>query len=95
MNNKSFAISAMVLGAVILLASILADSIGLDDQPGLGFQQIIGTILGVVALGVGIFLNKSGNPGSANQPDDARSWLDSLTKAEEVGGDEQEDIEGK
>jgi len=95
MNNKTSAKILLVLGAVILLASIFADSIGLDDQPGLGFQQIIGIILAVVALAVGVILNKSGNPGSGNQPDDARGWLDSLTKAEEVSSDDRDDIEGK
>ena len=89
MNNKTSTIVLLVVGALILLVSIFADSIGLGEEPGLGFQQTIGVIFGAVVLALGAYLYwKVGQSGGSEQADDGAGWLDSLTKAEEVSNNE-------
>ena len=70
MNNNMAAIVVLVLGAVILLASALADIIGLGDDAGFGRQQTFGVIFGAVVLAIGAYLRKKGDHGSGNEPDD-------------------------
>ena len=46
----------LVIGLGILLASLLADTIGIGDDPGFGRQQTLGTAVGIIITGAGIFL---------------------------------------
>ncbi len=71
MNNNMTAIVVLVLGALILLASALADVIGLGDDPGFGRQQTIGVLLGAVVLAVGAYLRRKSGQASGNEPDEA------------------------
>ncbi len=71
MNNKTAAMVILVIGALLLLASLLADVIGIGDDAGFGRQQTMGTIAGVVVLAVGAFLYKKTDQGSDSKPDDA------------------------
>ena len=48
----------LVLGAVLLIVSLLADVIGIGANPGFGYRQIIGVVLGVIAIIRGIFVLK-------------------------------------
>jgi hypothetical protein len=48
----------LVLGLVLLVLSLLADIIGVGANPGFGYRQIIGVILGVIAIIRGIFILK-------------------------------------
>lgn len=43
-------------GLLILLVSLLADVLGLGEDRGLGSQQILGAILGIVVLLEGVWL---------------------------------------
>jgi len=54
MHGKSFAVIVVVAGILLVLASLAADAIGLGGWPGFGFRQILGTIIGLVLIGVGI-----------------------------------------
>lgn len=47
----------LVLGIGLLVVSLLADFIGVGDDPGFGRQQMLGTIAGVIVSGVGLFLS--------------------------------------
>lgn len=56
MNNKSASIVVAALGALLLLASLTADMIGLGDQVAFGPKQTMGTVAGIVVVGIGAFL---------------------------------------
>ncbi len=47
MNNKTSSMVILALGALLLLASLLADVIGIGDDAGFGRQQTMGTVAGV------------------------------------------------
>ena len=70
MNNEMAAKVVLALGALILLASALADSIGLGDDPGFGRQQTIGVIFGAVVLAIGVYLRKKADEGGGSGPGD-------------------------
>ena len=48
----------LVLGVVLLVLSLLADVIGVGGNPGFGYRQIIGVVLGAVAIIRGVWLLK-------------------------------------
>ena len=47
MNTKMIIIAA---GAIILIVSLTADYIGLGNQEGMGFQQIVGSLVGLLVI---------------------------------------------
>ena len=49
MNRRPLATAAVVVGAVLVLLSLLADTLGIGGQSGFGWKQ-------GVALGVGVVL---------------------------------------
>ena len=55
-DNKTAHILVLVIGIGLLAASLLADVIGIGDDPGFGNQQTLGTIVGVAIMAVGLFL---------------------------------------
>lgn len=54
-TEKTASIVLLVVGIGILVASLLADVIGIGDHPGFGKQQTIGTIAGVIVTVAGLF----------------------------------------
>jgi hypothetical protein len=48
----------LVLGAALLIVSLLADVIGIGANPEFGYRQIVGVVLGVIAVIRGIFMLK-------------------------------------
>ncbi len=48
----------LVLGAVLLVVSLLADLLGVGVSPGFGYRQIVGVVLGAIALIRGILVLK-------------------------------------
>ena len=46
----------LVVGIGLLGASLLADVVGIGDDPGFGLQQTMGSIAGVVITVVAVFL---------------------------------------
>jgi hypothetical protein len=57
MSTKTVGIILVVVGIVIALVSVLADSLGIGIQPGtFGMRQWIGIIAGIVAIVVGVVL---------------------------------------
>ena len=59
----------LALGALLLLASLLADAIGIGDDVGFGRQQTMGTIAGILVLAVGAYLYRKGENGSSVDSD--------------------------
>ncbi len=50
MGSKTIGIVLIVVGVVVLIVSVAADSLGLGANPIFGFKQIVGTIVGVLLL---------------------------------------------
>ncbi len=56
MTNKTGPILVLVIGIGLLVVSLLADVIGVGDDPGFGNQQTTGTVVGVFITAVGLYL---------------------------------------
>ena len=56
-NNKTMGTVLMVVGAILLIASLTVDMIGIGHHPGFGRFQITGIVVGVLAAGIGFVLN--------------------------------------
>ena len=48
----------LVLGVALLIVSLLADVVGIGANPGFGYRQVIGVVLGVIAIIRGIIVLK-------------------------------------
>jgi len=57
-TNKTAPILVLVIGIGLLAASLLADIIGIGDDPGFGSQQTTGTVVGVIIAAVGLYLTR-------------------------------------
>ena len=55
-SKKTVGIVLLVVGIVILLASLVADPIGIGGSPSFGRDQIVGTIVGAIVTVVGLVL---------------------------------------
>ena len=55
-NAKLTGILLLVGGVVLLAASLFADMFGLGVTPGFGYNQIIGSVAGILSAVVGYFL---------------------------------------
>ena len=56
-NDKIARTLVLAIGIVLLVASLLADVIGIGDDPGFGRQQKLGTIAGALITACGIYLH--------------------------------------
>ena len=54
MTGKQMAGIIIIIGTGLLAASLLADVIGIGDDPGFGMQQTMGTVAGVVIVFLGL-----------------------------------------
>ena len=45
----------LIVGVLIFLLSLTADSLGFGTSPGLGMVQIVGAVIGVVIAAFGIY----------------------------------------
>ncbi len=62
LTNKTASIVLLVVGIGLLVASLLADVVGIGDNPGFGRQQTTGTAAGVVITAVGLYLTFKRSP---------------------------------
>ncbi len=53
MDKKSLGNALLIVGILIVLASLLADIIGIGDSPGFGRYQILWLIVGAIISYVG------------------------------------------
>jgi hypothetical protein len=70
--SKSIGIPLIILGVIIIVASVAADSFGLGISVGFGWKQILGTAVGVLAVIIGGLLvirqpDKTSNPETKNK----------------------------
>ncbi len=57
MDSKNLSAAVLIIGIVIMMASVFADSIGIGDAPGIiGRDQTIGAVVGAIVTAVGLFL---------------------------------------
>jgi hypothetical protein len=54
--NKIYAIAILLFGIVLILASFLADVVGLGHAPGFGKRQIITAFAGAILTTTGLFV---------------------------------------
>ena len=59
-GNKTASVLVLVIGIGLLAASLLADVIGIGDDPGFGNQQTMGSIAGAVITAIGFVLMRRG-----------------------------------
>ncbi len=55
-SNKTASIILLVVGVGLFVVSLLADVIGIGDDPGFGRQQTAGTAAGVIIAAIGLYL---------------------------------------
>ena len=58
MTGKQLAGIIVIIGGGLLVVSLLADVIGVGDDPGFGTQQMMGTIAGAVIAVLGLVVMK-------------------------------------
>lgn len=58
MKNINASVVLLLVGVGLLLASLLADVIGIGDHAGFGKQQIVGTVVGVLLTVLGVYFVK-------------------------------------
>ncbi len=56
MDKKTFSTAVLVIGIMSLVASLLADSLGIAGNSGFGLDQAVGAVVGAVVAAVGLFL---------------------------------------
>lgn len=58
MSKKNISIILMIGGAVLLILSLAADSVGIGSYPGFHGAQIAGAVIGLVVLVFGYFFRR-------------------------------------
>ena len=54
MTNKQIGVAFLVVGVLLFLVALTADTLGLGSSPGLGMKQVAGAVVGVVIAAVGM-----------------------------------------
>jgi asparagine N-glycosylation enzyme membrane subunit Stt3 len=57
-GKKTISIALLVVGVILLIGSLTADSMGIGGSPGFGYKQIIGAVAGVIGIIAG-FVSRS------------------------------------
>ena len=58
---RAFAVSLLVIGVLMFLVSLTADTTGFGEGTGVGWKQITGAGIGMVMAAVGIVRLRRGN----------------------------------
>jgi hypothetical protein len=58
MAAQKIGIVLQLIGLIIFILAIMLDFIGLGVYPGYGYKQIIGVIVGAIAINVGDWLKR-------------------------------------
>jgi Mg2+/Co2+ transporter CorB len=59
MFKKTISLILMIGGAVLLILSLAADSVGIGSYPGFHGAQIAGAVIGLVVLVFGYFFGRA------------------------------------
>ena len=54
MTRRQSALLMLVVGILLALVSLFADALGVGGQPGFGWKQAGGLVLGLVLVGLGL-----------------------------------------
>jgi hypothetical protein len=57
-NQRTIGIIMLVVGAIVLAVSLGADVFGLGGDIRFGIRQILGTVVGILLLGVGFVYSR-------------------------------------
>ncbi|HMH50549.1 MAG TPA: hypothetical protein VK548_09980 [Candidatus Acidoferrum sp.] len=55
MTRRRSALIMVVIGVILALVSLLADAIGVGGDPGFGYKQGAGLVVGVVLVAIGLW----------------------------------------
>jgi len=55
MSKKTIGIGLVVVGVIVLIVSLAADSFGIGGTPGIGWKQLVGAGVGVIIAVVGFW----------------------------------------
>ena len=58
MQKKTLGLIIIIIGIIIFLISLLADTLGIGGYPGIGTKQTIGIIIGLVICIIGLLLSR-------------------------------------
>ena len=58
LDKLNAATVVVIIGVGLLLISLLADVLGIGDDPGFGSQQTMGSLAGLVILAIGVYLTR-------------------------------------
>ncbi len=58
MNKRTLGLVLLGLGLVLVLLGLTADAAGLGQSPQFGYRQIAVTVVGVLAVAVGIVISR-------------------------------------
>jgi uncharacterized membrane protein len=56
MSKKTIGFVLIALGVVIGVVSLAADAVGIGNQQGIGWKQLLGTAIGVIVVFVGVWM---------------------------------------
>ena len=56
------AVVLLVVGVLVLLVSLTADSLGVGEGTGIGWKQITGAVIGVVIAAIGMLQMRKKTP---------------------------------
>jgi hypothetical protein len=59
-SNRSLSVVLLVIGVLLFLFALGADSLGVGAAPGLGWKQISAAVVGVILAAVGIVKLRQG-----------------------------------
>lgn len=55
MAQRGVALVVLVVGVVLALVSLFADALGVGGEPGFGWKQTVGLVVGVALAGIGLW----------------------------------------
>lgn len=55
MSTKTTGYLLIVVGVILAFVSLAADLLGIGNRAGIGWQQLLGTAIGVIAVIVGVW----------------------------------------
>lgn len=56
MSKKTIGYLLILVGVILAFVSLGADVLGIGNQSGFGWQQLLGTAIGVIVVLVGVWL---------------------------------------
>ena len=58
MTQRNLALVILVAGVLLALVSLFADPLGVGGEPGFGYKQTVGLVVGVALTGLGLWYRR-------------------------------------